>query len=68
MNQDDEDSRGPINPKRYLATLNPKDIAEPLQQAVHEWPKRSMLPRINQLEAEMVLRGLRRDDPLMGVR
>ena len=65
MNQDDE-ARGPINPTRYLATLNPRDIALPLQQAVHEWPKAAKWQRVHQLECEAVRRGLRVPDALMG--
>ena len=62
----DNDALGPINPRRYLATLNPRDIALPLQQAVHEWPKAVMWSRVHQLECEAVRRGLRVSDALMG--
>ena len=65
MNQDN-DARDPINPKRYLATLNPPDIAKPLQQAVHEWPRASMWQRVHQIECEAVRRALRVPDALMG--
>ena len=61
-----EEGRDPINPGRYLATLNPRDIALPLQQAVHEWPRASMWHRLHQLECEAVRRGLRVPDALMG--
>lgn len=65
MNQD-EDGRGPINPARNLSGHLPRDIALPLQQAVHEWPRASMWHRVHQLECEAVRRGLRVSDALMG--
>ena len=66
MNQDDEDSRGPINPKRELSGHLPADISTALQQAVHEWPKAAKWSRVHQLECEAVRRGLRVPDALMG--
>jgi hypothetical protein len=57
---------GPINPRRELSGHLPADIAKPLQQAVHEWPKASMWARVHQIECEAVKRGLRRPDALMG--
>ena len=55
----------PINPRRELSQHLPADIAKPLQQAVHEWPKRAMWERVYQIESEAVRRGLRRPDALM---
>jgi hypothetical protein len=65
MNQDN-DALGPINPKRVLSGHLPRDIALPLQQAVHEWPQAMKWQRVHQLECEAVKRGLRRPDALMG--
>jgi hypothetical protein len=65
MNQDN-DAIGPINPRRVLSGHLPRDIALPLQQAVHEWPKAVMWSRVHQIECEAVKRGLRVPDALMG--
>lgn len=56
----------PINPSRELSGHLPIDIAKPLQQAVHDWPRRSMWERVYQLECEAVRRGLRVPDAMMG--
>jgi hypothetical protein len=61
-----DDTRDQINPQRVLSGHLPRDIALPLQQAVHEWPKAMMWQRVHQLECEAVRRGLRRSDALMG--
>ena len=62
----DNDALGPINPRRVLSGHLPRDIALPLQQAVHEWPKAVMWSRVHQLECEAVRRRLRAPDALMG--
>ena len=44
MEQDD--GRGPINPRRELSRHLPSDIATQLQQAIHEWPKSAKWQRV----------------------